>query len=123
MENRLKNRNVRRKRRAMRVRKQVRGDATKPRLSVFRSNKHLGAQIIDDETRITLFGIGTLSKEFKGTEFAKKSRNAAREIGKRIAAEAKKKKIECVVFDRGQYKYHGVIAELADAAREAGLKF
>ncbi len=107
----------------MRVRKQVRGDATKPRLSVFRSNKHLGAQIIDDENRITLFGMGTLSKEFKGTEFAKKSKSAAREIGKRIAAEAKKKKIEHVIFDRGHYRYHGVIAELADAARGAGLKF
>lgn len=123
MENRLKNRNTRRKRRAMRVRKEVRGDQAKPRLSVFRSNKHLGAQIIDDENRVTLFGVGTLSKEFKGTEFAKKSKSAAREIGKRIAAEAKKKKIEHVIFDRGHYKYHGIIAELADAARGAGLKF
>lgn len=123
MENRLKNRNVQRKRRALRVRKQVRGDAQKPRLSVFRSNKHIGAQLIDDEKGVTLFGFGTLSKELKGSEHAKKTKGAAREIGKRIAQEAKSKKIEHVVFDRGSYKYHGVIAELADAAREAGLKF
>lgn len=123
MENRLKKRKICRKRRAMSVRKKVRGEAAKPRLSVFRSNQHILAQVIDDEARVTLFGIGTLSKEFQGTPFAKKSKSAAREIGKRIAAEAKKKQIEHVVFDRGFYKYHGVIAELADAAREAGLKF
>ncbi len=107
----------------MRVRKAVRGSDTKPRLTVFRSNKHILAQIIDDESHATLFGIGTMSKDFKGTEFSKKSKSAAKEIGKRIAAEAKKNKIETVVFDRGHYKYHGLIAELANAAREAGLKF
>ena len=119
MENRLKNRDVRRKRRAMRVRKKVRGNAEKPRLSVFRSNKHLAAQLIDDEGKVTLFGIGTMSKDVKGT----KSKETAKEIGKRIAQEAKKKNIQTIVFDRGQYKYHGVIAELANAAREEGLKF
>jgi large subunit ribosomal protein L18 len=123
MENRLKNRNIRRKRRALRVRKHVRGEAAKPRLSVFRSNKHIGAQIVDDQKRVTLFGISTLSKEFKGTDNAKKSKGAAREIGKRIGEAAKKMNVEHVVFDRGHYKYHGVIAELADAAREAGLTF
>lgn len=123
MENRLKLRNKRRHKRALRVRKNLRGEAQKPRLSVFRSNKHLHAQLIDDESRITIFGIGTASKDFKGSEHAKKSKSAAKEIGKRIAAEAKKKNIEQVVFDRGQYKYHGVIAELADAARAEGLKF
>lgn len=123
MENRLKNRNIRRKRRALRVRKHVRGEAAKPRLSVFRSNKHIGAQIVDDQMRVTLFGISTLSKEFKGTDNAKKSKGAAREIGKRIGEAAKKMNVEHVVFDRGHYKYHGVIAELADAAREAGLTF
>ena len=123
MENRLKNRNIRRKRRALRVRKHVRGEAAKPRLSVFRSNKHIGARIVDDQKRVTLFGISTLSKEFKGTDNAKKSKGAAREIGKRIGEAAKKMNVEHVVFDRGHYKYHGVIAELADAAREAGLTF
>lgn len=120
MENSIKQRNIRRKRRSLRVRKSVRGTLEKPRLTVFRSNKHLSAQIIDDENHATLFGIGTMSKEFAG---AKKSKEAAREIGKRIAAEAKKKNIETVIFDRGHYKYHGIIAELANAAREEGLKF
>ncbi len=123
MENRLKGRDSRRKRRAQHVRKHVRGAKERPRLTVFRSNKHLLAQIIDDESRMTLFGLGTMSKEFKGTDFSKKSKTAAKEIGKRIAAEAKKRKIEAVVFDRGHYKYHGLIAELANAAREEGLKF
>ena len=123
MENRLRNRDVRRKRRSMRVRKAVRGTLERPRLTVFRSNKHLSAQIIDDENHATIFGIGTQSKEYAGKDIAKKSKEAAREIGKRIAVEAKKKNIDTVVFDRGHYKYHGVIAELANAAREEGLKF
>jgi len=123
MENSLQGRNIRRKRRALRVRKDVRGTIEKPRLTVFRSNKHLLAQIIDDENQVTLFGIGTMSKEFAGKDFNKKSKESAREIGKRIATEAKKKNIEAVVFDRGHYKYHGIIAELANAAREEGLKF
>lgn len=120
MENRLKQRNVRRKRRTMRVRRKVRGNEQKPRLSVFRSNKHLYAQLINDEGQVTLFGFGTMSKEMKG---AKKSKDTAKKIGHRIALEAKKKGVEQVVFDRGQYKYHGLIAELANAAREEGLKF
>jgi len=120
MENRIKQRNIRRKRRAMRVRKAVRGMEGKPRLTIFRSNKNLFAQIIDDETHATIVGMGTMSKEFNG---AKKSKETAKEIGKRIAIEAKKKNIEKVVFDRGQYKYHGVVAELANGAREEGLKF
>jgi len=123
MESRLKKRNKCRKRRTLRIRKTVRGNTAKPRLSIFRSNKHLHAQIIDDETHSTLLGIGTLSKDLKGTEFAKKSKAAAKEIGKRIAVAAKEKRIEKVVFDRGPYKYHGIIAELANAAREEGLKF
>jgi len=123
MESELKKRNVKRHRRTLRVRKTLCGNSQKPRLSVFHSNKHLFAQLIDDETHTTLFGIGTLSKEFKGKEFAKKSKAAAKEIGARIANEAKKKNIETVVFDRGSHKYHGLLAELANAAREAGLKF
>jgi len=123
MENRLKNRNIRRKRRALRVRKHVRGTSLKPRLTIFRSNKHLLAQIIDDESHATIVGIGTMSKDFKDSPHAKKSKEAAKEIGKRIAQEAKKKNIEKVVFDRGSYKYHGIIAEMANAARSEGLKF
>ena len=123
MENQLSKRNVRRKRRSLRVRKNVRGSASKPRLSVFRSNCHIAAQLIDDESHTTLFGLGTASKEFKGTANGKKSKEAAKEIGKRIAQEAKKRNIDNVVFDRGRYMYHGIIAQLADAAREEGLKF
>ncbi len=123
MENRLKNRDARRKRRSMRVRKNVRGTSEKPRLTIFRSNKHLLAQLIDDEKQTTIIGIGTMSKDMKGSTHSKKSKEAAKEIGKRIAQDAKKKKIESIVFDRGAYKYHGIIAELADAARESGLKF
>ena len=123
MENRLVKRNIRRKRRSMHVRKGVRGDAGKPRLTIKRSNKHLYAQVIDDETSTTLCGIGTMSKELKGSDFSRKSKSSAKEIGKRIAEMAKKKNIEKVVFDRGPYKYHGIVSELADAARSGGLKF
>lgn len=120
MESHIKQRNIRRIRRSMRVRNGVRGSQEKPRLTIFRSNKHLLAQIIDDENHATLCGIGTMSKEFEGS---KKSKETARLIGKKIAIEAKKKNIDKVVFDRGHYKYHGVVAELANAAREEGLKF
>ena len=110
-------------RREMRVRKHVRGTAEKPRLSVFKSNRHVSAQLIDDENSITLAGYGTMSDEFKTDTFVKKSKEAAREVGKKIAALAKEKSVSRVVFDRGRYKFHGVIAELANAAREAGLQF
>lgn len=123
MESHLKQRNIRRKRRALRVRKKLRGNSEKPRLSIFRSNKHLHAQLIDDENHKTLVGIGTMSKDLKGTGFSKKSKEAAKEIGKRIAQEAKKNKIETIIFDRGMYKFHGIIAELAQSARAEGLKF
>lgn len=123
MENRLSNRNVKRKRRMMRVRKTLRGTALKPRLCVFRSNKHVYAQLIDDETQMTLFGLGTVGEELKGASFGRKSKEAAKEVGKRVAIAAKKLEITAVVFDRGRYKYHGVIAQLADGAREEGLKF
>lgn len=119
----LKKRNVRRKRRAMHIQRIVRGSADKPRLSVFRSNKHITAQLIDDENRVTLFGVGTMSKTLKDGKFNGKSREAAGHLGKLLAEAAKKQKIQAVVFDRSHYKYHGVIAALADAAREAGLKF
>lgn len=123
MESRLKQRDKRRKKRILRTRKKLRGCSEKPRLSVFRSNKHLLAQLIDDENQKTLFGIGTMSKAFKGTKYTKKTKESAREIGKKIAQEAKKQKIERIIFDRGWYQYHGIIAELANAARKEGLQF
>jgi large subunit ribosomal protein L18 len=114
---------VARKRRVMRVRKRVRGTTERPRLSVSKTNKHLYAQLIDDEKGISLAGAGTLSKENRTTTANKKSKQAAREIGTQIALLAKKHNINAVVFDRGVSKFHGVIAELATAAREAGLQF
>lgn len=123
MESELNQRNLRRQRRAMRIRKKVRGNFEKPRLTFYRSNKHLLAQLIDDEKHETIFGIGTLSKDLQKTPFGKKSKEAAKELGKRVALQAKKLEIPSVVFDRGSYKYHGIIAAFADAARAEGLQF
>jgi len=119
MESSLEKKKVSRKRRVYRTRKSLKGTSEKPRLSVFRSNRHLYAQLIDDENCITLAAYGTLAKEIKG----KKGKQTAAAIGTKIAEIAKKKKIKNVVFDRGRFKYHGLIAELATAARKAGLQF
>ena len=109
-----------RERRHRRVRGKVAGTAQRPRLAVFRSNKGIFAQLIDDETGRTLAGTSWLGlkKSFKGN----KSDQAA-EVGKTIAEAAKKAGIETVVFDRGGYLYHGRVKALAEAAREGGLKF
>lgn len=112
-----------RKMRAFRVRNALRGSDTRPRLSVSKTNTHLFVQLINDEKGVTIGGIGTLSKQNKKTQFNRKSKEAARHLGGQIAEIAKKNQIERVVFDRGPNKYHGVIAELADAARSAGLQF
>lgn len=117
----LRNRDIRRKRRKARVQRTVRGSALCPRLAVFRSNKHISAQLIDDEKGVTLVGIGTMSRELEKNTY--KPKEAAEQLGKILAMAAKKKKIDTVIFDRSHYKYHGVVAALANAAREAGLKF
>lgn len=109
--------------RAMRNRKKLRGTAAKPRLCVVKSNNHIQAQLIDDETGRTLGSIATFAKEFRNTEFARKNKESARQLGARIAEIAKSCHIKEVVFDRGSFKYHGVLAELADAARNGGLQF
>lgn len=114
---------VLRKKRAIRVRKHLRGNAAKPRLCVVKSNKHIQAQLIDDELGITLGSIATFSKELRNTEFNKKNKTAARKLGENIAEIAKSKNIKEVIFDRGCAKYHGILAELADAARAGGLQF
>jgi len=114
---------VLRKKRALRVRKHLRGNAAKPRLCVVKSNKHIQAQLIDDELGITLGSIATFSKELRDTEFNKKNKTAARKLGENIAEIAKSKNIKEVIFDRGSAKYHGILAELADAARAGGLQF
>lgn len=119
----LKRREQTRLRRQRRVRKRVKGSGEKPRLSVHKSNQHLYAQLIDDEQGMTLLSVDTRSKEMQSKGLGKKSKKAALVIGAKIAELAKEKQIERVVFDRGRFKYHGVIAQLADAAREAGMRF
>ncbi len=108
-----------RMKRTMRVRKALRGTHERPRLSVLKTNAHIYAQLINDAQGVTLAGIGTLSEGHK----MRKSREAARHIGQQIAELAKKCGVQSVLFDRGRYKYHGIVAELASAAREAGLQF
>lgn len=109
--------------RQLRVRKHLRGTPEKPRLSVVKTNKNIIVQLIDDENRVTLVSTGTLCSEFKNTEFAKKSKASAKKLGEIIGKKAKEKNINKVVFDRGSHKYHGILAELANAARESGLEF
>lgn len=112
-----------RARRAIRVRKKVRGTAGCPRLSVFRSNRHVFAQIIDDETGWTVASASDLEIGVKGKEKPGSQRDRAEWIGGRIAEKAREKKIREVQFDRGRYKYHGAVAALAAGARKGGLKF
>ena len=109
-----------RQRRHRRIRGKVQGTAERPRLAVFRSNKGIFAQLIDDETGRTIAGSSWLGlkKSFKGNKTAQ-----AAEVGKTLAEAAKKAGIGAVVFDRGGYLYHGRVKALADAAREGGLKF
>ena len=103
-----------------RIRAHISGTAERPRLSVFRSNNHMYAQIIDDIKGVTLCAASSMDKGFEGNGGNKEG---ARKVGEMIAAAAKAKGIENVVFDRGGYLYHGRVQELADGAREGGLKF
>ena len=107
-----------------RIRKKVTGTAAKPRLAVFRSDKHIYVQVIDDGSGQTIAHASTLDAELQAS-VKKKGGNvdAAKIVGGAIAARLKVKGIEDVVFDRGGYLYHGRVKALADAAREAGLKF
>lgn len=123
MESNVTKRIKKREKRALRVRRRVRGNAARPRLTVFKSNQHICAQIIDDESGKTLASFGTLSKEVKGTENGRKSKTSARFVGEKIGKMALDSQVNAVVFDRGRYKYHGLIAELAEGARSAGLQF
>lgn len=111
-------------RRAFRVRNRVRRDAHgKMRLSVFRSNKHMYAQIIDDGAGNTVVSVSTLDTAIAGPGKYAGNKEAAEKVGKLLAERASSKGIKAVVFDRGQYRYHGRVAALADAARAAGLEF
>jgi large subunit ribosomal protein L18 len=123
MINELNKRNVRRRRRMLRVRRETKGTAEKPRLSVFKSNKHIFAQLIDDDKGITIVSAGSVMKQLRDKKLGKKSKEAARQVGMLIAEAAKQKSITSAVFDRGFNKYHGLLAEVANAARETGLQF
>ncbi|HHW21777.1 MAG TPA: 50S ribosomal protein L18 [Clostridiaceae bacterium] len=110
-------------RKHVRVRKKISGTSEKPRLCVFRSSKHIYAQIIDDVSSTTLVAASTLDEALKGKLDYTGNKQAAREVGKLIGSKAIEKGIKQVVFDRGGYLYHGRVKELADGAREAGLEF
>jgi large subunit ribosomal protein L18 len=109
--------------RKSRIRKNLSGTSARPRLSVFRSARHIYAQIVDDLQGITLVAAGTLSPEIKDKLGGLKKKDAAREVGKLLADKAKSKGIEQVVFDRNGFLYHGRIKSLADSCREHGLVF
>ncbi|MGB2991311.1 MAG: 50S ribosomal protein L18 [Paenisporosarcina sp.] len=108
-----------RKKRHARVRSKITGTAERPRLNVFRSNKHLYAQLIDDTTGVTLVSASTMEKDFDGTG----NLESAKVIGETIAKRASENNIKVVVFDRGGYLYHGRVKAIAEAARENGLEF
>jgi large subunit ribosomal protein L18 len=107
-------------RRHARVRKKVHGTAERPRLAVFRSNKHISAQVIDDGAGRTLAAASTTEPDLR--DGATGNKDAATRIGKLVAERAKAAGISHVVFDRGGFRYHGRVAAVADAAREAGLE-
>jgi len=111
-----------RKKRQIRARKRIRGTAERPRLAIARSNKHIYAQIINDEESKTILGLGSYSKEMLG-KIKGSDKAGAEAIGKAVAEKALAAGVTKVVFDRGGNLYHGRVQALADAARKAGLEF
>lgn len=107
-------------RRHLRVRRKIEGTAVKPRLAVFRSNRHTVAQMIDDINGVTIAAASTHEKAIASNS---SNIDAAKKVGETLAQRAKEKGIDTAVFDRGGFKYHGRVAAVADAAREAGIKF
>ncbi|MQA78314.1 MAG: 50S ribosomal protein L18 [Streptosporangiales bacterium] len=116
---RVPGRRAARLRRHFRVRKRVNGTAERPRLVVSRSARHVVAQVVDDTVGRTLVSASTMEADLRATDGDKKAK--ARKVGALVAERAKAKGVEAVVFDRGGYRYHGRVAELADGAREGGL--
>ena len=112
--------NLQRKKRHKRVRGKISGTPERPRLNVFRSDKHIYAQVIDDTNGLTLCSASSLEKDFG---ISGSNKDGARKVGTIVAARALAKGIDTVVFDRGGYIYHGRVKELAEAAREGGLVF
>ena len=112
-----------REKRKARIRRKVSGTAARHRLTVYKSLKHMYAQLVDDTTGKTLVSVGTTSKTLKNEVKEDDKTAAAKKVGAAIAKAAKEKGIEAVIFDRNGFDYHGRIAAMAAAAREAGLKF
>ena len=119
----IESRNDRRVKRHDRVRKNVYGTPERPRLCVYRSNKNISVQIIDDVNGVTLASASSLDKELKSEIAYGGNKEAAKKVGEAIGKRALEKGIETVCFDRGGFLYHGRVKELADGARSAGLKF
>ncbi len=117
-----KDKQTARARRHYRVRKKVTGTAERPRLAVFRSNKHIAAQVIDDRTGRTLAAASTVEASLRSAG-ATGNKTAAASVGRLLAERARAAGVTSVVFDRGGFQYHGRVAAVADAAREAGLEF
>ncbi|CAH8719068.1 50S ribosomal protein L18 [Paenibacillus thiaminolyticus] len=117
------NKNKARLKRHLRVRKKIEGTTARPRLNVFRSSKHIYAQVIDDVKGVTIAAASTMDKELREEIKNGGSVEAASKVGELIAKRAKAQGYDNVVFDRGGYLYHGRIQALAEAAREAGLEF
>lgn len=115
--------NLQRWRRTNRVRKNIRGDAERPRLTVFRSHKHIYCQIIDDQAGKTLVSASTRDKDLKGSIQFGGNVDAAKQIGQVIGEKAKAAGITAIRFDRGRYQFHGRVAGIAEGARDAGLEF
>lgn len=114
------NRKLERERRHKRVRTKISGTTECPRLCIYRSNSNIYAQVIDDTKGVTLVSASTLDKNVKTK---KSNKEAAKEVGTLVAKRALEKNIKTVVYDRSGYVYHGIVKELAEAAREAGLEF
>lgn len=112
-----------RERRKRRVRKKIRGTAARPRLSVFRSARHIYVQAVDDDSGLTLASASTLSPELKDKVKDLNKRDASKLVGEQIGSRIKEKGIERVVFDRNGFLYHGRVQALSEGARETGLKF
>ena len=120
-----KSRNLQRQRRHLRIRNKIHGTAERPRLVVYRSNKNIEGQLVDDDSGRTILGLSTLAAEVR--DFKAEGKNPrvehAHAAGKALAERAKSEGIESVVFDRGGYKYHGRVKAFAEGAREGGLQF
>ena len=112
-----------RERRKLRIRRKISGKAERPRLSIFRSGRHVYAQVVNDADGKTLAAASTLSRDLKGSLENDNKTDAAKKVGALIAKICKSKKIDKVVFDRGGFQYQGKVKALADAAREGGLQF